>query len=223
MNQYIDEKNQAMLWNAFQRIPETRHYTVEKQHELFQSVISQHYYSIQVPNFTKEGLQQLNKSTVQQFVSLLRDHHQQQQQQSQPQPQSVQNNYEPQFQYSFTNSEQPSFYETSEERTKRIFDEKQKQYSLMNEKPKMPKPSELFQEPDQDNDGVLQNVDKLIEEYQQQRQQEVPSYNPNPQNPTIVSNNPVDIEWREKYELLEARVKALEESFANIGDIMNST
>ena len=32
MNQYIDEKNQAMLWNAFQRIPETRHYTVEKQH-----------------------------------------------------------------------------------------------------------------------------------------------------------------------------------------------
>ena len=55
--------------------------------------------------------------------------------------------------------------ETSEERMKRIFEEKQKQFQSFYEKPTLPDPKSMFEESVQDEDGVIQNVDELIEQY----------------------------------------------------------
>ena len=44
----------------------------------------------------------------------------------------------------------------------------------MNEKPDVPKPSELFQE--KQEEGKIQNMDEMIEKYQEQRRLEVPEF-----------------------------------------------
>ena len=110
-------------------------------------------------------------------------------------------------------------YETPEERMQRIYEEKQKQYTI--EKPKLPKPSELFQEPTSEDDGVLQNMDQLIQEYQQQRQQEVPEYSPIIQESTsstvdISYNNNLLIDIRNTLMNLEERLSKVETMLKNI-------
>ena len=66
-------------------------------------------------------------------------------------------------------------YETPQEKTQRIFEEKQQQYQTMNAKPELPKPSELFEEKTSDDkDGVITNMDELLAQYEMQRQQDVP-------------------------------------------------
>lgn len=219
MAQFIDEKNQTLLWNAYQRISETSRFSMDNQRSIFQSILSQQYYTLNPQHkFTKMELQAFNKETVRLLLQELRKSmivgsNPSQQQQQQPQPQQ-----ETQA-YSTVEQSQPMHYETPEERMQRIYEEKQKQYTI--EKPKLPKPSELFQEPASEDDGVLQNVDQLIQEYQQQRQQEVPEYSPIIQESTsstvdISYNNNLLIDIRNTLMNLEERLSKVETMLKNI-------
>lgn len=219
MAQFIDEKNQTLLWNAYQRISETSRFSMDNQRSIFQSILSQQYYTLNPQHkFTKMDLQAFNKETVRLLLQELRKSmivgsNPSQQQQQQPQPQQ-----ETQA-YSTVEQSQPMYYETPEERMQRIYEEKQKQYTI--EKPKLPKPSELFQEPTSEDDGVLQNVDQLIQEYQQQRQQEVPEYSPIIQESTsstvdISYNNNLLIDIRNTLMNLEERLSKVETMLKNI-------
>lgn len=217
MAQFIDEKNQTLLWNAYQRISETSRFSMDNQRFIFQSILSQQYYTLNPQHkFTKMELQAFNKETVRLLLQELRksmivgsNPSQQQQPQSQQETQA----------YSTVEQSQPMYYETPEERMQRIYEEKQKQYKV--EKPKLPKPSELFQEPASEDDGVLQNVDQLIQEYQQQRQQEVPEYSPIIQESTsstvdISYNNNLLIDIRNTLMNLEERLSKVETMLKNI-------
>lgn len=219
MAQFIDEKNQTLLWNAYQRISETSRFSMDNQRFIFQSILSQQYYTLNPQHkFTKMELQAFNKETVRLLLQELRKSmivgsNPSQQQQQQPQPQQ-----ETQA-YSTVEQSQPMHYETPEERMQRIYEEKQKQYKI--EKPKLPKPSELFQEPASEDDGVLQNVDQLIQEYQQQRQQEVPEYSPIIQESSsstvdISYNNNLLIDIRNTLMNLEERLSKVETMLKNI-------
>ena len=219
MAQFIDEKNQTLLWNAYQRISETSRFSMDYQRSIFQSILSQQYYTLNPQHkFTKMELQAFNKETVRLLLQELRKSmivgsNPSQQQQQQPQPQQ-----ETQA-YSTVEQSQPMHYETPEERMQRIYEEKQKQYTI--EKPKLPKPSELFQEPTSEDDGVLQNVDQLIQEYQQQRQQEVPEYSPIIQESSsstvdISYNNNLLIDIRNTLMNLEERLSKVETMLKNI-------
>lgn len=220
MAQFIDEKNQTLLWNAYQRISETSRFSMDNQRSIFQSILSQQYYTLNPQHkFTKMELQAFNKETVRLLLQELRksmivgSNPSQQQQQQQPQPQQ-----ETQA-YSTVEQSQLMHYETPEERMQRIYEEKQKQYTI--EKPKLPKPSELFQEPASEDDGVLQNVDQLIQEYQQQRQQEVPEYSPIIQESIsstvdISYNNNLLIDIRNTLMNLEERLSKVETMLKNI-------
>tara|TARA_A200000113_G_C8815697_1_gene338746 strand:- start:281 stop:946 length:666 start_codon:yes stop_codon:yes gene_type:complete len=219
MAQFIDEKNQTLLWNAYQRISETSRFSMDNQRSIFQSILSQQYYTLNPQHkFTKMDLQAFNKETVRLLLQELRKSmivgsNPSQQQQQQPQPQQETQSY------STVEQSQPMYYETPEERMQRIYEEKQKQYTI--EKPKLPKPSELFQEPTSEDDGVLQNVDQLIQEYQQQRQQEVPEYSPIIQESTsstvdISYNNNLLIDIRNTLMNLEERLSKVETMLKNI-------
>ena len=69
-----------------------------------------------------------------------------------------------------------TLYESAEEITQRNFESKQKQYDKMTEKIVVPKPSELFQDPNQNEEGAITNMDERIEEFQKQRERDLPKF-----------------------------------------------
>ena len=79
----------------------------------------------------------------------------------------------------------------------------------------------MFEEPVQDEDGVIQNVDELIEQYQQERNRDISVNPPLVQQPTanssIDSDSPVENreELEKKLESLENRIAQLEEFIKN--------
>lgn len=196
MASYISTSNQDMLWNMFQRIPETQMFRPDHQQLVFRNTIS-HFYSSMSPQMSLNNiqLQEFNKQTLSHLLDEVRPRqtsenqlpipsHQmpsapmnalmppqqmQQQMQQQIQPPTQQQMQQP--------PSPPQIIETPEEKTQRIFQEKQRAYDMMTAKPDLPKPSDLFQEPNTD-DGVIQNMDELISQYQNARDEGIPKYEP---------------------------------------------
>ena len=217
MSQYIATTNQDMLWNMFQKIPEVSQYSMAQRQDTFRNSISYFYQQMNPQaGLSREQLQELNKQTLSYLLDQVRPRvplpvQQQPQQQQQQQQQMV---------------------ESPEEKTQRIFEEKQKQYDDLTRKPELPKPSDLFQEPTTDNDGAIQNMDELISQYQEQRSQEIPAYEPipnpnaNPNAPIDQSNNTVESSNTLNTILtilqrLEQRMDTLETHFSGLDQIMS--
>ena len=198
MSQYINRTNQDLLWNIFQKIPEVqRNFAPEAQQNIFRNAIS-HFYQQMNPNVTLkvDQLKELNKQTVTYLIDKVRPTRQGQ------------------------IPSQPIF-ETTEEKTQRIFSEKQKIYEQMTSKPNLPKPSELFQEAATEDDGAIMDMDARISQYQEQRNQEVPAYDP---IPTITNAaNPHTLQSLYKMiEQLQNRVNILETHFVGIDEIIET-
>ena len=170
MAQFIDPLNQERLWKAFHRIPGVSALTAREQENLFKSCIGdiydQHNGAFRKEALSRDELQGWNKRTVDLFLTHLRAP-------KAPYAHDQGPIGAPKAPY----ASEPSLnlVETEYEKTNRIFEEKQKQYDQMTTKPNVPKPSELFQESSPLNDdGVITNMDELIEQYQTQRQLDVP-------------------------------------------------
>lgn len=172
MSQYIATTNQDMLWNMFQKIPEVAQFSISKKQDIFRNSISYFYQQMNpTAHLSREQLQELNKQTISYLLDQVRPRV--------PLPQQTYTQQQP--------PPVPQMVETPEEKTQRIFEEKQKQYDDLTRKPDLPKPSDLFQEPTTDDDGAIQNMDELISQYQEQRSSEIPAYEPIP-----VPNAPAD-------------------------------
>ena len=242
MSQFISIPNQEVIWKSFQRIPQTKNIPLVELHKWFQSTMSIVYSSIQanrIQNVNQQQLLEYNREVVKMLMVHVKEYNNQLQpastplQQSPPQPPpQIQPNPIPVQPANVSQATEPTqFYETPEERTQRIFQEKQKQFQNFHQKPDLPNPKDLFQEPhDNDTDGAIQNVDALIEEYQKQREQDIPQYVPIPQpnatttttvegNPVSASanNNPSNQELQRAIQQLESRVQILEQTLANLG------
>ena len=235
MSQFISVPNQEVIWKSFQRIPQTKNIPIMELHKWFQTTMSIVYGSIQanrIQNVNQQQLLEYNREVVKMLMVRVKEYNNQLQQPSTPlpPPSPPQSNPIQPSNISVT-TEPTQFYETPEERTQRIFQEKQKQFQNFHQKPDLPNPKDLFQEPhDNDDDGAIQNVDALIEEYQKQREQDVPQYEPMPQpNATSTStvesntvststnNNPSNQELQRTIQQLESRVQILEQTLANLG------
>lgn len=237
MSQFISIPNQEVIWKSFQRIPQTKNIPIMELHKWFQSTMGIVYSSIQanrIQNINQQQLLEYNREVVKMLMVHVKEYNNQLQPPSTPLPpqppsQTQSNPIQP---VQSDTSMQTQFYETPEERTQRIFQEKQKQFQNFHQKPDLPNPKDLFQEPhDNDADGAIQNVDALIEEYQKQREQDVPQYEPIPQpnatsttstvesNPvaTSTNNNPSNQELQRAIQQLESRVQILEQTLANLG------
>jgi len=189
MASYISTSNQDMLWNMFQRIPETQMFRPDQQQLVFRNTIS-HFYSSMSPQMSLNNiqLQEFNKQTLSHLLDEVRPRQTSENQLPIPShqmpsapmnalmpPQQIQQQMQPP-----TRQQPPSppqIIETPEEKTQRIFQEKQRAYDMMTAKPDLPKPSDLFQEPNTD-DGVIQNMDELISQYQNARDEGIPKYEP---------------------------------------------
>ena len=165
-SQYIDAANQEMLWNLFHKIPKVASFEYNVRQSIFQESLGEMYEQI-TPNvfhFSRDELKEWNKKTIAVFVRRIQDilgpsTTVAQSLPSVPSPTYADGQY---------------VYETLQEQTNKQFEEKQKQYESMTRKPNVPKPSDLFQEPTSEDDGAIQNMDELIAQYQQQRDNDLP-------------------------------------------------
>ena len=196
MASYISTSNQDMLWNMFQRIPETQMFRPDHQQLVFRNTIS-HFYSSMSPQMSLNNiqLQEFNKQTLSHLLDEVRPRQTSENQlpipshqmpsapmnalmPPQQMQQQIQQQIQPQIQQQMQQPPSPpQIIETPEEKTQRIFQEKQRAYDMMTAKPDLPKPSDLFQEPNTD-DGVIQNMDELISQYQNARDEGIPKYEP---------------------------------------------
>lgn len=184
MASYISTSNQDMLWNMFQRIPETQMFRQDQQQMIFRNTIS-HFYSSMSPQLSLNNiqLQEFNKQTLSHLLDEVRPRQTSENQlpiPSHQMPSAPMNALMPPQQMPQQMQSPPSppqVLETPEEKTQRIFQEKQRAYDMMTAKPDLPKPSDLFQEPNTD-DGVIQNMDELISQYQNARDEGIPKYDP---------------------------------------------
>jgi hypothetical protein len=132
MSQYIATTNQDMLWNMFQKIPEVAQFSISKKQDIFRNSISYFYQQMNpTAHLSREQLQELNKQTISYLLDQVRPRV--------PLPQQTYTQQQP--------PPVPQMVETPEEKTQRIFEEKQKQYDDLTRKPELPKPSDLFQDP----------------------------------------------------------------------------
>lgn len=169
MASFVDADNQELLWKMFHRLPNIDRIDYETKANIFKGAIETVYNQLS-PNMSflsKSDLQEVNKQTMTILINNTRAR-------TTPEipvsPTQV-NSFQPQSS-SLSNVQ---MYETAQEKTQRIFEEKQQQYQSMNAKPNLPKPSELFEEKlSDDNDGVITNMDELLAQYERQRQQDVP-------------------------------------------------
>jgi hypothetical protein len=217
MAQYIDTTNQDLLWNIFQKIPEVSQIPLDVQQGIFRNAIS-HFYQQMNPNVTlrTEHLKELNRQTITFLLDKVKVRPRVQQQQQQQQQSQV--------------------FETTEEKTQRIFSEKQKQYERMTAKPELPKPSDLFQEPTtEEDDGAILNMDERISQYQEQRSSEVPAYDPIPIAPAHTAPATATIQTPapstqpslqsilDVLNRLEARMATIESHFVGLENIIYET
>ena len=235
MSQFISVPNQEAIWKSFQRIPQTKNIPIMELHKWFQTTMGIVYSSIQanrIQNVNQQQLLEYNREVVKMLMVHVKEYNNQLQPPSTPLPpqppsQTQPNPIQP---VQSDTSMQTQFYETPEERTQRIFQEKQKQFQNFHQKPDLPNPKDLFQEPHDNDDGAIQNVDALIEEYQKQREQDIPQYVPIPQPNTTstttvegntvatsTNNNPSNQELQRAIQQLESRVQILEQTLANLG------
>lgn len=214
MSQYVDSQNQELLWKMFHRIPETSSLEYPVRETLFKEAISYIYNNISpnISHFSRNELQELNRQTMAYLIQQVRIETPEQSFEPPPRP------------------TMPQMVETAEEKTARIFEEKQKQYEQMTAKPNVPKPSELFQEPKENIDGAITNMDELISQYQQQRDQDMPKYDvppdsiatstsvPStpikaPENTSISQNSEILQNILDSIKKLETRMEAIESQF----------
>ena len=216
-DQYIEESNQELLWNIFNKVPDINKIAHEQRKEIFHESLAEIYDNIP-PHIvlTKADLQIMNKKTITIFLQKIKE----------VTKIMYQNPYVQEIV-----PPQKTYYKTHKEQTANHFQEKQKEYELMTEKPKVPKPSELFKEPsDSIEDNKIQNMDELIAQYQQQRDLDVPNINPiqesepneiiepNLKEQTIHKSNDEPIEIQMMREIQQALL-TLEQSVSNLNTI----
>jgi hypothetical protein len=195
MAAYIEPRNQELLWKGFQRIPEVTHLSRADQETIFKQAVSHQYAVVAGLALTPEQLLEINKRTLSMWIQQLR-----QSQPSGPFPSPM--------------------VESVTENTTRIFEEKQKQYESMTAKPVLPKPSELFQEAE--TDDKITNMDELISQYQQQRDLDLPQYEPidssitqSPATPVDSLNSPPTMSSQSHEEIMKA-IESLTESIVQL-------
>jgi hypothetical protein len=172
MANYIHNTNQTLLWNAVNKIPEFQKLSPPKKDFEFKQIIEMFYRKISdKPYLSTQELQNINRETLLAFI-----------------PKQYQTSYSKPPLHPQTQPNPVKFFETKQELSQRQFEERQNIYKQMNSKPELPSP-EIFKE--KDEDSKIENMDVLIQHYQQQRDIEFQQFIPNPPisiNPTPTPN-----------------------------------
>jgi len=185
---FIHNKNQELLWNVINKTQIFQlvfAYSKNNEPELwFRAHIQQYYQKIQNISLTSENLNNCNHEIIAIMMNNLKSFSENLGQQGQPPQQQHQQIPPQQFQQTQPNppfhqqppTQLPYTVENKQELYSRQFNERQKEYELMNTKPTPPVP-------DINNnikDDAISNMDELIKLHMQQREAEMKQYSPLP-------------------------------------------
>lgn len=189
MDRIFSTQNQDILWNAFQKIPQCSRLPYEIQCNVFRTTLDEVYNncSYEGGDLSIDDVQQWNRKLLQQLYATVKT-----------------TNIPPDLDVHM-------FVESDKEKTDRIFNEKTSVYKKMNEKPDVPKPSELFQE--KQEEGKIQNMDEMIEKYQEQRRLEVPEF---AGNSNEEMDKKVNEEMLTKISTIETRLEVAENTIREL-------
>lgn len=156
MNPYIEPKNQTLLWNTIHKNPSiyvvfpNDPYYNNKKNNWFKNIISQIYSTLPMV-ITKEILLEKNKETISMMNQYLKNMN------------SVVNNP--------TNIQNDTIYSRNQKDNSinNDFQQRQKEYELMMKNPVVEEIS--FKE--NSNDGVIKNMDELIQQQLREREQDL--------------------------------------------------
>jgi len=162
----MSSANQTILWNTVNRIPAFIQLSPPKRDLEFKR-ITEYFYREHAnkPNLSTAQLQELNRKTILAFLpsasALSRE-----KPPLHPSTLSLSSRNSPS-----SSSTESNMVETRQEKQERAFLERQTMYAQMTEKPNLPSP-DIFKE--KEPDEKITNMDELIENYQKQRNLEIP-------------------------------------------------
>lgn len=198
MSLFIHNKNQELLWgviNKTQLFQLVFAYSKNNEPEMwFKAHIQKYYQPIQHINLTIEDLNTCNHEIIAIMLNNLKSFSEnvgqqsppQQQQSNQPQYQYQQPQQQAnQHQHQYQQPQLPHSVENKQELYSRQFNERQKEYELMNAKPSPPIPDIN----DNIKDEAISNMDELIKLHMQQREAEMRQFTTLPVAPPPTFEN----------------------------------
>ena len=194
MSLFIHNKNQELLWgviNKTQLFQLVFAYSKNNEPEMwFKAHIQKYYQPIQNINLGIEDLNTCNHEIIAIMLNNLKSFSenvgQQSPSQQQHQPNQPQYQYQqPQHQYQQPQHQLPHSVENKQELYSRQFNERQKEYELMNAKPSPPIPDIN----DNIKDEAISNMDELIKLHMQQREAEMRQFTTLPVAPPPTFEN----------------------------------
>jgi len=189
MSLYVHPENQKILWNSINKTPLFQQLPNHVKEQFFKSVIQLFYEKYRHANLNSESLKQLNKDTILIMINKLKEMNENRQphtsmmmsappphpqSQSQSQSTPLLNNYmTPSFSTVNPNVMVSKDAEKGERQDvySRMFQDRQKEYQIMNGKPTIPEVN--FKENVEDEPISGDSMSKLIERHLKEREVEV--------------------------------------------------
>ena len=197
---FVHNKNQELLWTVINKTPIFQQVfanSTRNEPELwFRAHIQSFYQKIQYANIGSQDLPEYNRELISIMINNLSDFSKEQYVPSQP----VVNNppmSSPMNQYN--NMQQlPYTVENKQEAYNRQFDERKREYDMMNSKPDLPK----VDFGGNVKDSAISNMDELIKQHMQQRDAELQKYAPPPMENMIQPSSQIKIDKTENISLV---------------------
>jgi hypothetical protein len=197
---FVHNKNQELLWTVINKTPIFQQVfanSTRNEPELwFRAHIQSFYQKIQYTNIGSQDLPEYNRDLISIMMNNLSEFAKEQYVPSQP----VVNNppmSSPMNQYN--NMQQlPYTVENKQEAYNRQFDERKREYDMMNSKPDLPK----VDFGGNVKDSAISNMDELIKQHMQQRDAELQKYAPPPMENIIQPVSQLKIDKNENISLV---------------------
>ena len=190
---FVHNKNQELLWSVINKTPIFQQIfanSTRNEPELwFRAHIQNYYQKIQYTNIGSQDLPEYNRELISIMMNNLNEFAKEQYVPSQP----VVNNppmNSPMTSPTYQSSQLPYAVENKQEAYNRQFDERKREYDMMNSKPDLPK----VDFGGNVKDSAISNMDELIKQHMQQRDAELQKYAPPPMENMIQpgSQNKID-------------------------------
>jgi hypothetical protein len=198
---FVHNKNQELLWTVINKTPifqEVFANSTRNEPELwFRAHIQNYYQKIQYTNIGSQDLPEYNRELISIMMNNLSEFAKEQYVHSQ----QVVNNppmSSPMTSPTYQSSQLPYTVENKQDAYNRQFDERKREYDMMNSKPDLPK----VDFGGNVKDSAISNMDELIKQHMQQRDAELQKYAPPPMENMIQPSSQIKIDKTENISLV---------------------
>jgi hypothetical protein len=197
---FVHNKNQELLWTVINKTPIFQKVfanSTRNEPELwFRAHIQNFYQKIQYTNIGSQDLSEYNRELISIMMNNLSEFSKEQYVPSQP---GVNNTPMSSPMNQYNNMQQlPYTVENKQEAYNRQFDERKREYDMMNSKPDLPK----VDFGGNVKDSAISNMDELIKQHMQQRDAELQKYAPPPMENIIQPGSQIKIDKNENISLV---------------------